>query len=296
MSRCLDLADAKMRTRATRYYTTHDAIEVDTIAKEEPIMCSTSTVNDMLGLEQATGPVAKQVSAAKLKHSRADMFLVDIREADEIAADPLSGDVAADAQVPMGKLFMLAVKGELEWDKESQIVLLCSSGRRSSVAASELVSKGYSKAAALSRGLVGLHNPAATVPDFLVVLATKSDPEKISLALTACVGAASSGDTVVLGLMGDGVCTFLRKGNNKEEASPTSLRVEETFIGEPFKPCNTLLNKFIGTGNGVVLACTSCVKSRKIEFGSDLLDCVAPMQMPDLLRMLEEAKKNMQFM
>jgi rhodanese-related sulfurtransferase/predicted peroxiredoxin len=258
-------------------------------------MCSTSTVNDMLGLEQTF--TAKQVTAVKLKHSRDDFFVVDIREADEIASDPLPSDViTADAEMPMGKLYSLVAKGELEWCKETKIVLLCSSGRRSSVAASELVANGYINAASLQRGLIGLHNPAATIPDFLVILATKSDAEKITLALTACSAAAANGDTVVLGLMGNGVCTFLRKGNNKEEASPSSFRVEETFIGEPFKPCNTLLNKFIGTGNGVVIACTSCVQSRKLEFGSDLLDCVSPMQMPDLLRMLEEAKRNMQFM
>jgi len=260
-----------------------------------PTMCSTSAVNDMLGLQQATGPVAKQVTAVKLKHSRASFFLVDIREADEIAADPLPSDITADEEVPMGKLFALINKGELTWCKEKKIVLLCASGRRSLVAAPELVANGYD-AAALSRGLIGLRNPAATIPDFFVILATKSDAEKITLALTACSAAAASGDTVVLGLMGDGVCTFLRKGNNKEEASPTSLRVEETFIGEPFMPCNVLLNKFIGTGNGVVLGCTSCVKSRKLEFGSDLREEVAPMQMPDLVRMLEEAKRNMQFM
>jgi len=259
-------------------------------------MCSTSNVNDMLSVGQGTVPVVKTISASKLKHSRGDVFLVDIREAEEIGADPLASDLTADAQVPMGKLLMLAGKGELEWDKDSNIVLLCASGRRSLVAASELVATGYSNAVALSRGLIALRNPAATIPDFLVILANKADPEKITLALTACSTAAANGDTVVLALMGDGVCTFLRKGNNKEEASSTSYRVEETFIGEPFKPCNTLLNKFIGTGNGVVLACTSCVKSRKIEFGSDLLDCVSPMQMPDLMRMLEEAKKNMQFM
>lgn len=257
-------------------------------------MCSTSTVNDMLGLEQAS--VAKTVPGVKLKHSRNDFFIVDIREADEIACDPLPSDVSADAEVPMGKLYSLAGKGQLEWNKEAKIVLVCGSGRRSSVAASELVANGYENAASLQRGLVGLKNAAATIPDFLVILATKSDAEKITLALTACSAAAASGDTVVLGLMGDGVCTFLRKGCNKEEASPTSLRVEETFIGEPFKPCDTLLNKMMGTGNCVVVACTSCVKSRKVEFGSDLLDCVKPMQMPDLLRMLGEAKKNMQFM
>lgn len=251
----------------------------------------------MLNLQPgAAGPVAKQVSAVKLIHSRATFKLVDIREPDEIEADPLPSDITADSQVPMGKLFYLARKGELGWDKDSKIVLLCSSGRRSIVTATELVAHGYSNAASLSRGLIGLRNPAATVPDFFVVLGTKSDPEKITLALTACLTAAASGDTVVLGLISEAVCTFLRKGNNKEEPSSSSFYVEETFIGEPFEPCSSLLNKFIGTGNGVVLACTSCVKSRKIEFGSDLLDCVAPMQMPDLVRMLEEAKKNMQFM
>lgn len=265
--------------------------------KHQSIMCTTSNVNDMIGLQQGSvAPVAKQVSAIKLKHSRDAFILVDIREADEIAADPLPQDFTADSEIPMGKLFSMVSKGEMGWNKESNILLLCESGRRSLVAASELIANGYFNTAVLGRGIVGLRNPAATVPDFLVVLATKSDPEKITLALTACSTAASNGDTVVLALMGDGVCTFLRKGNNKEEASPDSFRVEETFIGEPFKTCNTLLAKITSTGNGVVLACTSCCKSRKIEFGSDLLDCVAPMQMPDLVRMLEEAKKSMQFM
>lgn len=261
-------------------------------------MCTTSNVNDMLGLQQGSvvGPVAKKVSTIKLKHSRDAFLLVDIRQADEITEDPLPKDITADSEIPMGKLFSLMEKGELEWNKESNIVLLCASGRRSLVTASELIAHGYLNTAVLGRGIVGLRSPAATVPDFLVVLATKSDPEKITLALTACSTAAANGDTVVLALMGDGVCTFLRKGNNKEEASSVSFRVEETFIGEPFKPCNTLLNKVISTGNGVVLACTSCCDSRKIEFGSDLLDCVAPMQMPDVVRMLEEAKRNIQFM
>ena len=203
--------------------------------------------------------------------------------------------MSVDAAMPMGKLLHKSKKKELEEWKTKQIVLICGSGHRSSIAANEMAKDGF-HVTALSRGIVGLTNPAATVPDLLVLLATKSNAEKLTLALTACGVAAAANETVVLVLMGDGVCTFLRKGNNKEEASTTSVRVEEVFVGEPFQPCNVLLSKYIGTGNGVVLACSSCVKSRKIEFGSDLLDFVHPMQMPDLLRMLGEAKKNLQFM
>lgn len=260
-------------------------------------MCSTSQVNEMLGsLQTDSSSKAPEVSAIKFQHSRDTFFLVDIREPDEISESPLPRDMTADAAMPMGKLLHMARNNKLEeWKQTKKIVLLCGSGYRSSLAAKELAAEGF-HAAALCRGLIGLLNPAATVPDLLVVLGTKSSPEKLTLALNACAVAAAANETVVLALMGDGVCTFLRKGNNKEEASPTSVRVENVFVGEPFQPCNVLLQKFGLTGNGVILACTSCVKSRKLEFGSDLLDCVAPMQMPDLLRMLGEAKKSLQFM
>ena len=262
-------------------------------------MCSVSKVNETMSLNQAPASTAgaTEVSSMKLRHSRDQFFLVDIREAIEIASELLPSDIKADDEVPMGRLFNLCVTDAFNMWKESgkKIVLLCNSGRRASLAASELALNGFD-AAVLTRGLLGLRNPAATIPDQLVILCTKSDAEKLTLALTACASAASGGETTVLVLMGDGVSTFLRKGNNKEEASATAFRVEETFIGEPFKPCNALLNKFVGTGNGVVLGCASCVKSRGFEYGSDLLECVQPMQMPDMLRMLGEAKKNLQFM
>jgi len=277
-------------------------------------MCSTSNVNEMLRHTAdgaAAAPTAATVSATRFKHHRQAYFLVDIREADEIAANPLvapppgsteAAVVGADAEMPMGKLLHLAGHGELDasWtEPEKQIVLLCGSGYRSAIAAAELQRQPAfrnTKVFSLSRGLLGLYNDAATVPDFVVVLGTKSSAEKLTLALNACAVAAASGETVVLALIGDGVCTFLRKGSNKEEPSASSFRVEEVFVGEPFQPTHVLLNKFIGTGNGVVLACTSCVKSRGVEFGSDLLNGVQPMQMPDLLRMLGEAKKTLQFM
>ena len=294
-------------------------------------MCDTSKVNDMLGgggVAAATASAASRVptiAAVKLHHERDKYYLIDIREAEEIAEHPLSpkmndpsggddtksddgtedttvtaGDIiVADVEVPMGKLLAAGVAEE--WIDKQGIVLVCNTGYRAAITARELAAtmppRVASKVMALQNGILGLRSPAATVPDMVVVLATKSNAEKITLALSAAAAAAKEGDTVVLALIGGGVCTFLRKGNNKELAVPQqSYRIEETFIGEPFQPCRALMNKFISSGNGVILACTSCIKHRGIDFGSDLLDCVSPMQMPDLVRMLGQAKKSLQFM
>lgn len=270
-------------------------------------MCDSSKVNDLLGkgggvavASMSARAAVPTISAVRLRHSRDQYYLIDIREAEEISEDPLPSDMVADVEVPMGKLLAAGVAEE--WISQKGIVLVCNSGYRAAITARELAAHpsttrvAGSKVMALQQGVIGLRNPAATVPDMVVVLATKSNPEKLTLALNACAVAASAGETVVMCLMGDGVCTFLRKGNNKETETKESFRVEETFIGEPFQPCKALLTKFIASGNGVVLACSSCIKSRGIDFGSDLLDCVEPMQMPDLIRMLGQAKKNLQFM
>ena len=235
------------------------------------------------------------VSAIKFRHSRADFFLVDIREPEEISQDPVPSDTMVDATVPLGRIFYGAKRDTFQDWKNKRIVVLCASGRRAQLAAKELHDAGFD-AAYLARGMIGLKNPAAAQPDFVVVLGTKSSAEKLTLALNASAVAAEGGDTVVLALMGEGVCTFLRKGNNKEEANLSSFRVESTFVGEPFKPCHTLLSQFLDSGNGVILGCTSCIKARGFEFGSDMLDPVQPMQMPDLLRMLSECSKSLQFM
>lgn len=278
-------------------------------------MCSTSNVNELLGsMAQTPGAdntVVPSISAVQLRHRRDAYYLIDIREAEEIAADPLvaedeDGDeeasaaavektIRADVEVPMGKLLAKGVAEE--WIDQRGIVLLCNTGYRSAIVARELAKwTTATKVMALQQGLVGLRNPAATIPDMIVVLATHSNAEKITLALNAAAVAASAGETVVLGLMGDGVCTFLRKGSNKNVQEKTTFLVEETFIGEPFQPCQVLIKKFVASGHGVVLACQSCLKSRDVQLGSDLLDCVKPMQMPDLIRMLGQAKKSLQFM
>mmetsp|Transcript_22526 Transcript_22526/g.27787 ORF Transcript_22526/g.27787 Transcript_22526/m.27787 type:complete len:262 (+) Transcript_22526:98-883(+) len=261
-------------------------------------MCSVSKINEMLALTKISGAQSKapSISAVNLKHNRSNYFLVDIREPDEITSSPLPNGTTADSAIPMGKL--LASPSKL-LDKSTTggktIVVLCNSGYRAGITAAEVTASGFD-AVSLSRGIVGLNNAAATVPDFVVVLGLKDKAEKITLALNACAVAAAEGDTTVLVLMGDGVCPFLKTTCGKEAASETSFRVEDTFVGEPFKPCRALLDKFLGSGNAVVLGCTSCVKKRGFGFKSDLLECVEPMQMPDLMRMLGEAKKSLQFL
>jgi hypothetical protein len=295
------------------------------------------------------------ISAVQLRHRRDAYYVIDIREAEEIAQDPLvveededmirkddddeqekeeeqgpegvSSDKAtavaaqklvqsksylkADIEVPMGKLLAMGIAEE--WIQQHGIVLVCNTGYRAMITARELVVtrnklSTATKVMALQHGILGVRNPAAVSPSTVIVLATHSDPEKITLALNAAAVAATTpppgsstttttGGTIVLALLGDGVSTFLRKGSNKTiDKEKTMYLVNETFIGEPFQPCQALLKKFVGSGNGMVLACKSCLAKRGLELGSDLVDCVEAMQMPDLLRMMDEAHKTLQFM
>jgi len=292
-------------------------------------MCSKSNLNDMLlqgpsggntASSSVSGGGVQQIAAVAIQKARDKYFIIDVREPDELVSassneedneddeDDTGGNNKGgimDVNIPLGKV--LAHRRNLnelldEVHKKKKIALLCNTGYRATIAAAELAQyKGNNNLdlAVIRRGILGWNNPAATVPDLLVVLGTKSSPEKITLALSAAAAAANT-ETVVLALLGDGICTFLRKGSNKRPditaGNESSLfLVEETYIGEPFQPCEAILQKVL-LANTVILACRSCVQNRGLEFGSDLLDIVQPMQMPDLLRMLGEAKKTLQFM
>ena len=287
-------------------------------------MCSVSKVDQALGglsrEEDASPAVAiRTVSANEVRHNRLAYYVVDVRERGEVEVEGGGGeggqgedlppDVDADAAVPMGEIFRLAQsKGsQLPWEEaaagnRTTVVLLSGTGHRATVTARELARCGRANnVAVLQRGVLALRDPAAAaVPDVVVVLGRNDNAEKITLALSACASAAAAGESVVLVLMSDGVWTFLRKGSNKDDSSSSgggrTFRVAEAcFVGDPFQPCDVLLRKFLETGRGTILGCSSCVKARDLEFGSDLMDCVRPMQLPDLLRMLGEAKKNLQF-
>ena len=67
-----------------------------------------------------------------------DIELLDVREQDEFGT---SDTVEGAQNIPMGKVFVKAMKGELPKDK--QIVTICKTGGRCEIVARELQNKGY---------------------------------------------------------------------------------------------------------------------------------------------------------
>lgn len=259
-------------------------------------MCSTSKVNEaMAGMTKTSSNQGVfSIAAPRVQQNRSEYFLVDIREAAEIQAQALPQ--AADAAVPMGAICHDA-SGLVAQNKENKtIVLACPTGQRAEVAAQSIALQSpTTKVAFLQRGIVGLQNPSAVTPEFLVVLGLGDSTEKLSLSLAALAAATDSYQTVVMVLMSDGVNWFL-KPDSPKAASAGTANVESVVQGDPFKPCKAMLKKFL-TNGGIVLACASCVKHRGYSYDDDLMDCVKPLQMPDLVRMLGEAKGgSMQFL
>jgi rhodanese-related sulfurtransferase len=275
-------------------------------------MCSKSNVNDALKgvISETSGGsavvVVPSIAAHKIRQNRDAFFLVDIREPSEVATKPWS---EADAILTMGAIChdatSLLAQGN-ENNNNKTLVLVCNTGVRAKLAAqSILMSSAGARVAVLQRGLVGWENPAALSPDFLVVLGLGDSPEKLSLALAAVSAAVDMHSTVVLALMSDGISWFLKPQQQQQQQQPDSDQeskkvgipnVETVSMGEPFKPCKAMLNKFLSSG-GAILCCTTCVLHRGYSFETDFMDCVQPLQMPDLVRMLGEAKGgSLQFM
>jgi sulfur relay (sulfurtransferase) complex TusBCD TusD component (DsrE family)/rhodanese-related sulfurtransferase len=257
-------------------------------------MCSTSKVNEMIGnlasgshRNIAPGTSIPSVSANRLRQYRSLYYCVDVREPDELTGKLV--DLEVDAEYTVGALLRDAPRGKLDdWKSLNKtIVLISSSGGRSGMAYEGLRMCGFHNVAVLQRGNVGLTHAAGCIPDFLVVLGVGDSSEKLSLALAACATAVETHETVVLAVMADGVNVF------QKQAAESQLQVNDVDL-PPFKPCKAMLRKFID-GNGQVLMCTTCAQRRGLEFGKDLMDCVAPLQMPDLIRMLSEAKASLQF-
>lgn len=68
-----------------------------------------------------------------------EMILLDVREKDE--AEQAKNIIPGAENVPMGKVFVEAAKGQLPKDKK--IVTICKSGGRCEIIARELKQKGY---------------------------------------------------------------------------------------------------------------------------------------------------------
>lgn len=249
-------------------------------------------------------PGAEQrVPPACIRSQRDKYYVLDVRgEDDEIEEAKASlGDLTVDERLPLGKLLRLAAEGKMEHLRTSgkKVVTLCNVGYRAGVAARELAAKGFD-AAAMERGMLAYNNGAAVRPDFVVVLGTSDSAENVTLALTAAAAKASQGKQVVLVAMSAGVETLRNPGvpphpSADADADARSLRVADVDLGAPYKPAGKQLDKFLAAG-GVVLGCKSCIVHRGFKYGETLHPCVQPMQMPDLLRMLEEASSNLQFM
>ena len=67
-----------------------------------------------------------------------DVKMVDVREADEFTQESA---IYGSENIPMGKMFVEAKKGNLPTDKK--IVTLCSTGSRCQIVARELSQKGF---------------------------------------------------------------------------------------------------------------------------------------------------------
>mmetsp|Transcript_1396 Transcript_1396/g.2529 ORF Transcript_1396/g.2529 Transcript_1396/m.2529 type:complete len:257 (-) Transcript_1396:514-1284(-) len=256
-------------------------------------MCSTSKVNEALQGMTTSGASAEapSISSLRVQQNRSEYYLVDIREPSEIQATPLP-KITTDAQVTLGAICHDA--SGLVAQTNKTLVLVCNTGKRAELAAQSILLQSPSaQVAVLQRGMVGLENPSAVSPDFLVVLGLGDSTEKLSLSLAACANATEVHSTVVLVLMSEGVNWFVKPDSPKNDGK---TNVEAVVQGDPFKPCKAMLNKFLTKG-GVVLACTTCIKHRGYSFETDMMDCVKSMQMPDLVRMMGEAKGGcLQFM
>jgi rhodanese-related sulfurtransferase/sulfur relay (sulfurtransferase) complex TusBCD TusD component (DsrE family) len=257
-------------------------------------MCSNSKVNEALqGMTKSGSTDAPTISGPRFLKNPSDYFLVDIREPSEIQEKALTG-ATADAQVTLGAICHDASALLARNSGDKTMVLICNTGKRAELAAKSILEQSpSSKVAVLQRGMVGLENPAALSPNFMVVFGLGDSPEKLSLALAAVANATEVHENVVLVLMSDGVDWFVKPDSPKATGH---TNVEAVNHGEPFKPCKAMLNKFLSMG-GVILACTTCINHRGYSFESDMMDCVKNLQMPDLLRMMGEAKGGcLQFM
>lgn len=83
-------------------------------------------------------------------------LLIDIREADEVAAAP--APLGGVTHMPMGKVFVEAYKGNISQDQK--IISLCQTGGRCKVLTGYLTERGY-QADYLEGGLLALNEAAA---------------------------------------------------------------------------------------------------------------------------------------
>lgn len=79
-----------------------------------------------------------QETLAELLHSKEEFLLLDIRETDELLEN---STIEGAVNMPMGKVFTEAIKGNLPKDKK--IIVFCRTGGRAEIVEREMQKRGF---------------------------------------------------------------------------------------------------------------------------------------------------------
>lgn len=227
----------------------------------------------------ASSPASFALPIDELQRSRDGFCLVDVREKEETEAEPCT-TLTPDVSMNLGSVVR---DGASQLPKGKPLVFVCAEGERSALAAQAMRSQGLT-AYSLTGGVVALNGPATAwfQPGWVSMLFTSTDQEKVTLAMSLALGAATQGLKPAVITMHDGVWGFAKAGENKDGTQ----RATEIDMGAPYKSCAEMIEKIKAKG-GRFFACKSCVMHRKLKDKLD--DYVEMTQGPDVVRMISGA-------
>ncbi|MDQ3851706.1 MAG: rhodanese-like domain-containing protein [Thermoproteota archaeon] len=84
--------------------------------------------------------MADKITVKDLAEKKSDFFLIDVREADEVAED---GTIEGAVNIPLGQLIRKARQGGLEALEGKTVCTYCNGGYRGNIGADELNKKGF---------------------------------------------------------------------------------------------------------------------------------------------------------
>lgn len=84
--------------------------------------------------------MADKITVKDLAEKKSDFFLIDVREADEVAED---GTIEGAVNIPLGQLIRKARQGGLEDLEGKTACTYCNGGYRGNIGADELNKKGF---------------------------------------------------------------------------------------------------------------------------------------------------------
>ena len=83
--------------------------------------------------------MADKISASDLKARKAELVIIDVREADELS----NGKIEDSISMPLGLTIRNAKKKQIENLREKKICTYCGTGYRGNIAADELNKEGF---------------------------------------------------------------------------------------------------------------------------------------------------------